>query len=90
VKIGSGGNHGGGIVMTDEFGVGSSMSVRGESWGVSCESELVAAFLCLIGGCLSRHPFVNTAGPSPAAPAFGGTQSRFYDSLADGGAFSSG
>ncbi len=78
------------------FDVGSSMSVGGELWGIggraigSCESELVAAFLCLCGGCLSRHPFVDTAGPSLAAPAFGGTQSRFYDSLADGGAFSSG
>ena len=38
----------------------------------SCESELVAAFLCLDGGCLSRHPFVDTAVPSPAAPALAG------------------
>ena len=33
-KSSSGGNHGWGIVMTDEFGVGLSMSVGGESWGV--------------------------------------------------------
>ncbi len=56
----------------------------------SCESELLAAFLCLCGGSLSRHPFVNTVWPRPGGSRSGGTQSRFYDSLADGGAFSSG
>ena len=31
----------------------------------SCECEFVAAFLCLDGGGLSRHPFVNSARPKP-------------------------
>ena len=56
----------------------------------SCEGEFVAAFLCLVGGGLSIHPFVNSAQRSSAVPVNDGTQSGFYDFLADDGPFTSG
>lgn len=35
-------------------------------WAIgSCECEFVAAFLCLVGGGLSIHPFVNSVRPKP-------------------------
>ena len=77
------------------FGFGASdRAKRGVAWAEraigSCECEFVVACLCLDGGGLSRHPFVNSAQRSSAVPVNDGTQSGFYDSLADGGAFSSG
>ncbi len=42
--------------------VGRTNGIGGRAIG-SCDCELVAAFLSLCGGSLSRHPFVNTAGP---------------------------
>ena len=55
----------------------------------SCECEFVVAFLCLVGGGRSIHPFVNSAQQSSAVPIDDGTQSGFYDSLADDGPFTS-
>jgi len=40
----------------------SEAGICGRAIG-SCDGELVAAFLCLVGGGLSRHPFVDTSGP---------------------------
>lgn len=40
----------------------SEAGIGGRAIG-SCDGELVAAFLSLVGGGLSRHPFVDTSGP---------------------------
>ncbi len=43
---------------------GERLAAGGRAIG-SCDCELVAAFLSLFGGCLSRHPFVNTTWSKP-------------------------
>ena len=70
-------------------GLGERMAVGGRAMG-SCESELVAAFLSLAAAASQDIPSWIPPDRSRAAPAVGGTLNRFYDSLADDGAFPSG
>ena len=68
---------------------GERSAIGGRAMG-SCESEWVAAFLSLAAAASQDIPSWIPPDRSRAAPAVGGTLNRFYDSLADDGAFPSG